>query len=429
MSQAGLTTLIVFAVVLFFIINHKVNRTIVAMLGASALIVFRVFPNEIEAVRKYIDFNTLLLLLGMMLFVAVIRKTGLFSYVGIKTLKAFGLNGYTLFVSLTFLVAIISGFIDNVTTILVFIPITFAITDSLKINYFPFVMGEIFASNIGGMATIIGDPPNIMIASAAGFTFSEFAMVMYPIALLNLFIMDLIFIVIFKKDLKIKFDKETVNSFDTSHLIENKNRFSISTILFIGVIVAFSLQHSLGLESSTIAITAGFLSLLILAPSQVRETLTEIEWESLLFFFGLFLITGAMEETGLISSLSDIMINIAGHSSMAFSAFILPVSALISGFIDNIPFTATMIPVVQNLQVIQPIVFSNLQPVWYALAMGACLGGNATSIGASANIIGLAMLTQFKNKTISFKDFAKYGLLIVLVNVIISEIYLLLFFF
>jgi len=429
MPQTELITLIVFAVVLFFIINHKINRTIVAMLGASVLIIFGVFPDEIEAIRNYVDFNTLLLLFGMMLFVNVIRRTGLFSYVGIRTLKIFGQNGYMLFISLTFLVALISGFIDNVTTILVFIPITFAITDSLKVNYFPYILGEIFASNIGGMATIIGGPPNIMIASAAGFSFSEFALVMYPIALINLVFMDILFIFIFKKDLQIKFDKDTIKSFDTSHLIEDKRSFFLSIILFVTVIIAFSAQHFLGLESSTIAIIAGFFSLLILAPNQVRDTLNEVEWESLLFFFGLFLITGAMEETGLIADLSNVMVKVAGNSVKSFSMFILPVASLISGFIDNIPFTATMIPVVQHLQVVQPGIFSDLSPVWYSLAMGACLGGNATSIGASANIIGLAMLTQFKNKTILFKDFAKYGLLLVLGNVVISEIYLLLLFF
>ncbi|PNS00203.1 citrate transporter [Petrotoga mexicana DSM 14811] len=429
MSIYALTSLIVFIIVVVGMVFQKIDRTLIAMLGAIFLLGVGVFPNQIGAIKEYVDYNTLLLLLGMMVFVETLRKTGIFTFLGLSMLRLFGNNTYTLFISLIFLVALFSGFIDNVTTVLVFIPMTFAITDSLNINYLPFVLGEIFASNIGGMATIIGDPPNIMIASAAGFSFSEFALVMYPIALINLVFMDILFIFIFKKDLQIKFDKDTIKSFDTSHLIEDKRSFFLSIILFVTVIIAFSAQHFLGLESSTIAIIAGFFSLLILAPNQVRDTLNEVEWESLLFFFGLFLITGAMEETGLIADLSNVMVKVAGNSVKSFSMFILPVASLISGFIDNIPFTATMIPVVQHLQVVQPGIFSDLSPVWYSLAMGACLGGNATSIGASANIIGLAMLTQFKNKTILFKDFAKYGLLLVLGNVVISEIYLLLLFF
>jgi Na+/H+ antiporter NhaD/arsenite permease-like protein len=411
------------------IVSQKIDRALIAMLGAIFLLASGVFPDQVTAIKEYIDYNTLLLLLGMMIFVETLRKTGIFTFLGLATLKVFGNNTYTLFISLTVMVALFSGFIDNVTTVLVFIPITLAITDSLKINYFPFVMGEIFASNIGGMATIIGDPPNIMIASAAGFTFSEFAVVMYPITLINFLFFELLFIYFFRKDLSVKLDKNAVKRIDLSHIVENKREFIYSVLLFAGVIITFALQHILHLESSTVALAAGFLSLFLLRPKELKETLAKVEWENILFFFGLFLIAGALEETGIIDIFSNLLVNFSGHSLFAFSFLMLVISTVFAGFLNNVPLTAAMIPVINKLPLLNPEVFTNLDPVWYSLSLGACLGGNATPIAASANVIALGLLSQYKGKTISFKDFAKYGLLILLVNVIISQIYLLLLFF
>lgn len=417
-------SIVIFLITLSMIISHRINRTVAAMLGATLLIIFQVFPNQMYPFQYYVDFNTIFLLLGMMIFVNVIKKSKIFTFFGIKALSYFGKNGIRLFVVLTTLVALTSSIIDNVTTILIFIPITLAITDTLKINYLPYILGEIMASNIGGASTIIGDPPNIMISSAAGLSFSEFFNIMFPVSIINLIIMNFIFILIFKKQLFKSFDREIIDNMNKSKIIENRKQFQLSIILLSLVIIAFVFQHEIGIESSIIALFAAFFSLLILEPRDIEKTIKEVEWESILFFIGLFVVTGALEETGVLNDFAMILERFAGKSAQLFSSFLISTSGIISGFVDNIPYTATMIPVVENLNIINPNVFETVTPQWYSLALGACLGGNLTPIGASANIIGLALIKQFKRENISFKKFILYGSLITAATLIISTIYI-----
>ncbi|SHE51927.1 possible tyrosine transporter P-protein [Marinitoga hydrogenitolerans DSM 16785] len=387
------------------------------------MMILGIFENHIEAIKNYVDVNTIYLLMGMMIFVSVIRKKGLFEYLGIVTLKVFQKNGYVLYFGLTFIVALLSAIIDNVTTVLVFVPITLAITDTLDVDPLPFIFGEIMASNIGGTATIIGDPPNIMIASAAGLNFTEFFINNGPISFLNIFVMQLFTILLFKKKLNFKIDREKVKSFDPNSAIKNKKGFYISWLLLILTLLLFIFQHQLEMESSTIALFIGFLALLILDRNEVEEILKEVEWGTILFFFGLFIMTGGLVQTGVLKDLTQILVNIAGNSMRSFAMMLIGVAGVISGFVDNIPFTATLIPVIKNLQHINPSVFSDLNPLWYSLSLGACLGGNFTPIGASANIIALAMLKQFKNEEIKFLEFFKYSFFIVTINLILSAIY------
>ncbi|TGG88211.1 SLC13 family permease [Geotoga petraea] len=417
-------SILVFLITLILIVSHKINRTIAAMLGATLLIIFNIFPTQMYPFEHYLDFNTIFLLLGMMVFVNAIKKSKIFTFFGIKALSYFGKNGVWLFLILTALVAITSSIIDNVTTILIFIPITLAITDTLKIDYFPYILGEIMASNIGGASTIIGDPPNIMIASAANFSFSEFFGVMFPVAVFNLISMDILLIFIFRKQLIKKFQAEIINNMNKSKIIEDKKRFRLSLILLITVIIAFIFQHQLGVESSIIALFAGFFALLIMEPNDIQNTIKEVEWESILFFIGLFVVTGGLEETGVLNELSMMLVDFAGRSAQLFSSFLIVTSGILSGFVDNIPYTATMIPVVANLKSINSEVFTSLNPQWYSLALGACLGGNLTPIGASANIIGIALIKQFKGDNISFKKFFFYGFMITLMTLFISTIYI-----
>jgi Na+/H+ antiporter NhaD/arsenite permease-like protein len=417
-------SILVFLITLILIVSHRINRTIAAMLGATLLIIFNIFPTQMYPFEHYLDFNTIFLLLGMMVFVNVVKKSKIFTFVGIKTLSFFGKNGIWLFLILTALVAFTSSIIDNVTTILIFIPITLAITDTLKIDYFPYVLGEIMASNIGGASTIIGDPPNIMISSAANLSFSEFFGVMFPVAVLNLIFMDIIFIFIFKKQLIKKFDKQIINSMNKSKIIEDKKRFRLSLILLVAVILSFVFQRQLGIESSIIALFGGFFALLIMEPHDIEKTIKEVEWESILFFIGLFVVTGGLEETGVLNDISMMLVDFAGQSAQIFASFLISTSGILSGFVDNIPYTATMIPVVSNLNKINPEVFTTLTPQWYSLALGACLGGNLTPIGASANIIGIALIKQFKGDNISFKKFIFYGAIITIVTLFISTIYI-----
>lgn len=417
-------SIVIFLITLSLIISHKIDRTIAAMLGASLLIILNIFPSQMYPFEHYLDYNTIFLLLGMMVFVNVIKKSKIFTYVGIKTLSFFGKNGVSLFLILTVLVAITSSVIDNVTTILIFIPITLAITDTLKINYFPYVIGEIMASNIGGASTIIGDPPNIMISSAANLSFTEFFLVMFPVALINLIVIDILFIFIFRKQLFKNFNKEIINNMKKSKIIEDRKKFNLSLILLVIVIFSFIFQHQLGVESSIIALFAGFFALLIMEPQDIEKTIKEVEWESILFFVGLFVITGGLEETGVLQDFSMMLVEFAGSSAQFFSSFLISTSGIISGFVDNIPYTATMIPVVAKLNIIKPEVFDVLTPQWYSLALGACLGGNLTPIGASANIIGIALIKQFKGDSISFKHFIKYGFLATFITIFVSIVYI-----
>jgi Na+/H+ antiporter NhaD/arsenite permease-like protein len=388
------------------------------------MMILGIFENHIEAIKSYVDVNTIYLLMGMMIFVSVIRKKGLFEYLGIITLKAFRKNGYVLYFGLTFIVALLSAIIDNVTTVLVFIPITFAITDSLDVDPLPFIFGEIMASNIGGTATIIGDPPNIMIASAAGLNFTEFFLTIGPITFLNIFIMQLITMFFFRKKLSFKIDQDKISSFDPKSAIKSKVGFIISWALLILTLMLFIFQHQLEMESSTIALFIGFLALLILDRNEVEDILKEVEWGTILFFFGLFIMTGGLVETGILKDFTYVLVDIAGKSMRSFAMMLIGVSGIISGFVDNIPFTATLIPVIKNLQHVNPETFTNLKPLWYSLSLGACLGGNFTPIGASANIISLAMLKQFKNEEIKFIDFLKFSVLIVAANLVFSAIYI-----
>jgi len=425
LNSLQIISLVVFGFVLFSVITHKINRTTAAMLGAAVVIASGIFPDQMEAFRDFIDFNTIFLLLGMMIFVNVLKKRNIFTYMGIMALKVTGKNLKMLYVSLIFIVAIISSVIDNVTTILIFVPISLAICDSLDIDYLPLILSEIFASNIGGTATIIGDPPNIMIASSANLTFMDFTKVMGPLAVLNLIGLIVFIFIVFRKELKVKIDVNIIKNLDTHELIEDKKEFIISFVLLGITIILFVFQHYLNLEASVVSIIAAFSSLLILERHEIHEILKDVEWESLLFFIALFIITGALEKTGVLEILSDKVIYFTKYSSEMFSGILMTLSAVISGFLDNIPFTAAMIPVTENVIKVNNGIGNYL---WFYLSAGACLGGNMTAIGASANIIGLAMIKQFKNKRISFLKFMSYGFFIVIINLIISLIYFGIFF-
>lgn len=411
-----------FGLVLYFVITNRLNKTIAAMVGALSLLALRVFPDPYEGLQKSIDINTLLFLIGMMIFVRVMETSGIFQYIAIKTVKIAGSNLIKLFFALTFIVAIISSFIDNVTTILIFLPVTFAITDILEVDPIPIIMGEIFASNIGGTMTPIGDPPNILIASAARIPFLEFAKYMVPVNILILVIVDIILVFLSRKEINKQFSKEFLAGFDETKVILNRKKFVISAIFMLFVIFLFLLQKQLKLESSIIGLIAGFFGLLIFEPNEIEPFLEKVEWEVIFFFLGLFVITGAMEHVGLMSEIAHLLVNISRGSTTLLASIIVWASGIISGFVDNIPFTAAMIPVIKQLPTINPT-FSNIEPFWYSLALGACLGGNLTPVGASANVIGLSLLKKYKNQYISFTKFLKYGFIVALISLGISNIF------
>jgi len=418
--------LAIFAIVMYFVITGKINKTIAAMAGGLLLLLMGIFPNPYEGLQETIDINTLLFLVGMMIFVRVMEESGIFQYLAIRTVKVAGTKPANLLFALTFIVALVSSFIDNVTTVLIFIPVTFAITDILLINPTPFVIAEIFASNIGGTMTPIGDPPNILITSAAKIPFLEFALYMVPINLIILLLMDLAFILMSGKDFRKEVPREFIDSFDESKAIQNKGRFIASSIFLVTVIVLFLLQKQLNLESSIISLMAGFFSLLIFERKEIEPFLSKVEWEVIFFFLGLFIITGAMEKVGIMSDIATFLVNISKGSKVMLSSMIVWISGIVSGFIDNIPFAATMIPVIKQLPQINPDAFSNIQPFWCALSLGVCLGGNLTPVGASANVVGLSLLKKHKGIDVSFKDFIKFGSIAVAISLALSNVYMLL---
>ena len=412
----------VFTLVLYFVITGKLNKTIAAMVGGLTLLVIRIFPDPYEGLKESIDINTLLFLIGMMIFVRVMETSGIFEYIAIKTVKISGTSMPKLLFALTFVVGFVSAFIDNVTTVLIFIPVTFAISDILNVDSAPFVLGEIFASNIGGTMTPIGDPPNILITSAARIPFSVFAKYMVPINVVIMFAVDFTLLIIFKSEFGKSFSKEFLEGLDETKVVKNRRRFIISALFMFFIIALFLLQKQLKLESSIIGLIAGFFGLLLFEPHEITPFLEKVEWEVIFFFLGLFVITGAMEHVGIMKDIANLLVRISSGSMVVLTSVIVWVSGIISGFVDNIPFAATMIPVIKGLPVINPQ-FTNITPLWYALSLGVCLGGNLTPVGASANVVGLTLLKKYKEREISFGNFLKYGLIAVIISLAISNLY------
>jgi Na+/H+ antiporter NhaD/arsenite permease-like protein len=421
-KELKLVVALTFALVLYFVITGKLNKTIAAMVGGLTLLAIRVFPDPYEGLKESIDINTLLFLIGMMIFVRVMETSGIFEYIAIKTVKIAGTSLPKLFFAMTFVVAFVSAFIDNVTTILIFVPVTFAIGDILNIDPIPFVLGEIFASNIGGTMTPIGDPPNILITSAAKIPFTEFIKYMIPVNLIILFLTDVSLVVIFRKEFNRQFSREFLDGFDESKVIKSRRRFVIASGFMFFVIFLFLLQKPLKLESSIIGLIAGFFGLLIFEPQEITPFLEKVEWEVIFFFLGLFIITGAMEKVGIMKDIANFLVKISSGSMVTLSSVIVWASGILSGFVDNIPFTATMIPVIKGLPAISPQ-FSNITPLWYALALGACLGGNLTPVGASANVVGLTLTKKYKGKEITFRNFIKYSFFVVFISLAVSNVY------
>jgi len=421
-----LLAILVFLTIYALLISEKVDRSIVAILGATVLLFFGVFEDPLKAYTEYVDYNTIYLLIGMMLFVNTIKRSGIFQFFGLLTLKISGGNLVSLFFSLTFMVAFLSAILDNVTTILVTLPMTFAICDTIEVDPTVFVFGEIFASNIGGTMTLVGDPPNIMIGSAAGLTFMDFLKNTAPIALLNLLVVDIIILIISRKSFKLGRDIREALKIDLRKTIVNMRDFKISLSLLLMVIILFTFQHQLGTESSVIALFVGFLSVLLMSKKGVKEILKEVEWETILFFLGLFIVVGGLEEVGLLERMGRFLMNLAKGNYVMTEMLILNFSGLISAFVDNIPYTATMIPVIESLKKLDPVTFHNLNPLWWSLSLGACLGGNGTAVGASANVVGLAIFHDYYgSRRISFLNFLKFGMLVLAINLVLSSLYVL----
>ena len=410
-----------FVLVLAFIAFELAHRTVLALLGAAVLVAFGVVSQE-QAASEFVDWNTIGLLAGMMVIVVILERTGVFEYLAIKSAQWGRARPGRILILLALVTAFLSAFLDNVTTVILMDPVTFLIADALDSSPVPFLLTQVMASNIGGASTLIGDPPNILIGSAAGLTFADFVVNMTPIVLLSLPIVLGILYLMFRKDLGGGDDAEAViANMDAAGSIRDGVLLRRSLIILGLVIVAFFLHGALHLEAATIAL-CGAAALMLYSGVNVEEVLREVEWPTLLFFVGLFVLVGGLEVTGFVGSIAEALTGVGGGGSVTTAIVVIWGSGLASGIVDNIPFTATMIPVIQDLAESENLSESQAESLWWALALGADFGGNLTLIGASANVV-VAGMSERAGQRISFLKFMLYGIPVTMASLAVATVY------
>ncbi len=417
MDPAVVATAIVFVVTYALIATERVDKTVAALLGGTVVVVIGIIDQE-EAFGA-IDLNVIFLLAGMMTMAAILRRTGFFQWLAIRSVKVAGGEPFRLLLVLSVVCAGLSAFLDNVTTVVLIAPVTLYIATVLRVSPIPFLISEILASNIGGAATLIGDPPNILIGSAAGLGFPEFLANMGPISVLILLVFLAMTRLMFGRDLKVHADvRDAVLALDEGEVLTDLGLLRLSLIVLGATIIGFVVATPLGLEAGTIALL-GAAVLLLLSRLDVEPVLREVEWPTLFFFVGLFMLVEAVVHVGIIDAVATGLLDLTGGDPTITTIGLLWLSGIASAIIDNIPYTATMIPVVHQMGVAG----LPLEPLWWSLALGACLGGNATIVGASANVV-VANMAGRAGHGISFFLFLRYGLLVALMSLVLSSIYL-----
>lgn len=407
----------VFLIVILLIISERVHRTAAAMAGAMVLILTGVM--SADKALSYIDFNTIGVLVGMMIFVAIVRRSGMFEYIAVRAAKAVHGDPWKIMVAFTLITAVLSAILDNVTTVLLVGPMSIAIARMLKIDPVPFLMGQILASNVGGTATLIGDPPNIMIGSAAHLSFMDFLENTGFAVLFILVVLILLMKIVYEKKIELDtVDTGAIEKLDPSKSITNRALMKKGIIVLICVIVGFMFHDKLGIESSVIALTAAAV-MLIIGREDVNEAIQDVEWTTILFFMSLFVVVGGLTETGIIKELASKIIDATNGHPMVTMLVLLWASALLSSILDNIPFVATLIPLILAMQADGIDVTS----FWWAISLGACLGGNGTMIGASANVV-LSDISTKHGYPITFKSYLKVGMPFMLLSIVISTVFL-----
>lgn len=416
-----MTLTISFILIAYILIAlEKWHRTTIVFFFATLTVVTGLItPDEAWAA---IDYNTIGLLLGMMIIVNIMKQTGIFRYLALYSVKLSRGSVFKLFFTITAITWLASAFLDNVTTVMLITPISIFIAEMIGISPFPFFIGEIIASNMGGTATLIGDPPNVMIGSAAHLSFFDFLTHLTPIALL----VYLVFILYFKifvgphYNLHKNFNAQSLN-IKPEKAIKDYNLLKKSLFVFLLVIAGFMLHHVLELEPSIIALT-GAAFLLIITKHDPEEVLKDVEWATLIFLTGFFILVGSLEKYGVIHLIATLIVSITNNVKL-LALIVLIVSAIISALLDNIPFVAAMIPVIASINQSLGITSNTL---WWALALGSCLGGNGTLVGASANIV-VAGISSRSSTPLTFKNYLKYGALATLISILLSGIYIILF--
>lgn len=412
-----------------FIMSEKVNRAIAALIGAGLMIMIGVL-NQDAAIRG-VDFNTIALLVGMMLIVGITRKCGMFQYVAIWSAKKAKANPAGILLMLQVVTAVFSALLDNVTTVLLVVPVTLVITEELKQKPWPFLVALIFASNIGGTSTLIGDPPNILIGSATGLTFNQFVFNLGPVAFVTQIVTAAIFHVMWGRKLHATPEaRARVMSFDEREAITDTRLLKQSLAVMACVIAGFIFAHQLHLEPGTIAMFGAAVLMLLYVMTkpaeehghEVHQIFTEVEWVTIFFFVGLFMVVSGVEHAGLLKMLAEKLVAATGGDLAVTAIAILWASAILSAVVDNIPFVATMIPLIKSMAP----AFGGpeaIEPLWWALSLGACLGGNGTLVGASANLT-VAGLAERAGHPVRFIPYLKVAFGLMLVSIAIAHVYL-----
>lgn len=423
-----LVSSILFVATYVVIVSERVNRAIVSLLGAGLMIALGVLNQETAV--SGIDFNTLGLLAGMMVIVAITRRSGIFQYVAVWSAKKVQARPWGILLMLSLVTALFSALLDNVTTVLLIAPVTLLISHELDISPYPFLFGEIFASNIGGTATLIGDPPNIMIGSAVHLSFNDFILNLAPIVPMIMLVTLGVIYLVWGRSLQASAEaRARVLGFREREAIRDVTLLKQSLFVLALVITGFILAHPFGLEPATIAMLGAALLLLLSniqnsaeeQAEDVHQTFGEIEWITIAFFIGLFIAVKGIEEAGVLRILADRTLEFTGADLTVTAMVILWVSALASAIVDNIPFVATMIPLIKSMA---PTFggAEQLMPLWWSLALGACLGGNGSLIGASANVI-VAGFAERAGHRIRFLPFMAMAFPLMILSIVIASAY------
>ena len=410
------------------IMSEKVNRAIVALIGACVMVIVGVLDQE-EAL-KGVDWNTIGLLTGMMILVSISRRSGMFQFLAVWSAKAARAHPAGILFILQITTAVISAFLDNVTTVLLIVPVTLAICNTLKVPAYPYLFAEIFASNIGGTATLIGDPPNILIGSQAGLSFNEFVYHLTPIILMVMTVQALIIHFLWGKDLKASPDAEAqVMQLNPADSIQDWILLKQAVVILTIVMIAFVLARPLRLEPATIAMTGAAIMMLLdnwahhseKAAHNIHQTFGDIEWITIFFFIGLFVVVHGVDVGGLLQLLATKLIDTTQGNMATAGYAILWASAILSSIVDNIPFVATMIPLIKNMAPAYGGA-DKIEPLWWCLSLGACLGGNGTLIGASANLT-VAGIGDRNQVPFRFITYTLYAFPMMIVSVAICHAY------
>ncbi|MEM5947967.1 ArsB/NhaD family transporter [Spirochaetia bacterium 38H-sp] len=411
----------IFSVLYILISLEKINKTILALIGASLFLLSGLISQD-AAFLEHVDWNVILLLISMMVIVGITKESGLFQYVALKTAKITRGNPVYILILFALITAFFSALLDNVTTVLILTPITILIAVELGISPLPFVISDAIASNIGGTATLIGDPPNIMIGSKAGLSFMQFITNLGPVILVIITAYIAFAWLVFGRKMHVSNERRArIMEIDETKAITNKTLLIKSLIVISLVIIGFFIHGALGLEPATIAMAGAAILMLLTGEEEVDKFFHEVEWGTIFFFLGLFIMVGALVEVGAIKMLSQWVLKLTGGDIKLTSIVVLWFSGIFSAIVDNIPYVATMIPMIDGIG--QTIGATAILPLWWSLALGACLGGNGTLVGASANVVSAGIATKSGYK-ISFIEFTKYGAGFTIISLAISMLYI-----